>query len=203
MDYGHKGLDEADLAGSPIEQLRAWLDEAASRGVREPEAMHLSTADAEGRPSGRIVLLRGLDERGLTFFTNFQSRKAEDLSVNPSAAATFYWSDLERQVRVEGSVTKVAESESDAYFMSRPLASRISTMASPQSRPIASRAELEQMVRDVADRAGPFPARPATWGGYRISPDRVEFWQGRAARLHDRLVYEREGDGWRIVRLAP
>jgi pyridoxamine 5'-phosphate oxidase len=106
-------------------------------------------------------------------------------------------------VRVEGSVTKVAESESDAYFMSRPLASRISTMASPQSRPIASRAELEQMVRDVADRAGPFPARPVTWGGYRITPERVEFWQGRAARLHDRLVYEREGDGWRIVRLAP
>jgi pyridoxamine 5'-phosphate oxidase len=202
--YELAGLAEDDLAPTWLAQLRRWLEEAA--GVAEPNAMVLATAGADGRPSARTVLLKGLDERGLTFFTNRASRKGRELAANPAASVVLPWYDLQRQVLVTGDVTPVADDESDAYFASRPYGSRIGAVASPQSSVVGSRAALEA-ARDAAaarhPEGTPVP-RPATWGGLRLAPDTVEFWQGRPDRLHYRLRYRRgDGGAWVVERLAP
>lgn len=203
-DYVKGALDEEALLDSPTQQLQRWLDEATNAGVTEPLAMCLSTVGRDLRPSSRFVLLRGLDESGLMFYTNYESHKAQQMAENPYVSVTFWWAAMERQVRVEGRVEKVAESDSDAYFASRPRESQLASAASPQSRPVKDREELEGLVQALeAEVGGGEIRRPATWGGYRLVPDRYEFWQGRAARLHDRLVYVPEQDGWRIQRLAP
>jgi len=201
--YDKSILLESTLAATPLEQFAKWFDEALKADVIEPTAMTLATADAQGRPSARIVLLKGLDNRGLVFFTNYQSRKGDHLAVQPYASLLFFWPALQRQVRLEGLVEKVAEDESDRYFNSRPLGSRIGAWASPQSQPI-TRDELEARSRELAESLGESPKRPPHWGGYRLLPQRVEFWQGRPSRLHDRLVYERNEHGeWQVARLAP
>ena len=203
-EYAREGLDEGAAGDDPLALLGRWLNEAIDAGVHEPNAMALATATPDGRPSVRIVLLKGLDERGLTFFTGYESRKGAELEANPRAAAVMLWHPLERQVRVEGSVTRVAEAESDAYFHSRPRGSQVGAVASPQSRVISSREVLEQRVAEVESVfEGQEVMRPPIWGGYRIALESVEFWQGRRSRLHDRLHYVREGDGWRRHRLAP
>lgn len=201
--YEKSVLLESSLADSPLKQFSAWFDEALQAGVIEPNAMTLATSDAQGRPSARTVLLKGIDDHGLVFFTNYQSRKGLDLAVQPYASLLFFWPTLERQVRLEGPVEKVSAKESDQYFESRPLGSRIGAWASPQSQPI-TRDELEARTRQLTESLGEQPARPPHWGGYRLRPDRVEFWQGRPSRLHDRLVYQRDGQGrWQVSRLAP
>jgi pyridoxamine 5'-phosphate oxidase len=177
--------------------------EAIHAQVPEPTAMSLATVSARLRPSARIVLLKGLDPRGFVFFTNYDSRKGKDLAVNPGAALTFLWKELERQVRIEGSVEKVSAKESETYYATRPLGSRIGAWASPQSEAIANRAWLEQRWEELGRQYGENPPLPPNWGGYRVIPDYLEFWQGRRSRLHDRIVYTRAGDGWNIVRLAP
>jgi len=203
-DYEGEHLDPAHVAAEPIEQFRAWFDAARDAGVYEPEAMTVSTVGADGRPSSRYVLLRGLDERGFHFYTNYHSAKARALAERPYAALTFGWLPIHRSVRVEGSVARLAESESDAYFASRPRAAQIGAWASPQSTVVAGRAELERAASAAEQRfAGGEVPRPPHWGGFVVRPERVEFWQGRAGRLHDRVRYERDGDGWRIERLAP
>ncbi len=205
-DYKLAALGKRDLAADPITQFRKWLDEAIHARLPEPTAMNLATVNAHGRPSGRIVLLKGLDERGFVFYTNYESRKGRELAASPYAALTFHWVELERQVRIEGAVEKVSAEESDAYYASRPLASRLGAHASPQSEPIASREALLLKVAAVTARYGALPGgppRPAHWGGYRVLPERVEFWQGRRSRLHDRLVYMKQFGGWHIERLAP
>jgi len=196
-------VDEHDLGTDPVATLQAWL-EAARRVVPEPTAMTLATASPNGRPSARVVLLRGLDERGLTFFTNRESRKGEELAANPRAAAVLHWWQLGRQVRVEGAVEEVDPGESTAYWETRPRASRIAAWASPQSRPLAGRHELDARVAEMSRRFenGDVP-RPGHWGGYRIVPDVVEFWFHRDDRLHDRIRYRREGAVWLSERLAP
>ncbi|WP_397474019.1 pyridoxamine 5'-phosphate oxidase [Pusillimonas sp.] len=201
--YKKSVLLENSLSASPLNQFSLWFDEAVQANAIEPNAMTLATADAEGRPSARIVLLKGIDEQGLVFFTNYHSRKGHDLAVQPHASLLFFWPQLERQVRFEGPVEKISAKESDQYFDSRPLGSRIGAWASPQSQPI-SRKELETRTREFAESLGDKPARPPHWGGYRLLPDRVEFWQGRPSRLHDRLVYQRDELGqWQVTRLAP
>ena len=203
-DYEGLHLDRSELAPDPIEQFRDWLAAARDAGIYEPEAMTVSTVGADGRPSSRYVLLRGLDERGYCFYTNYRSAKARALEANPFAALTFGWLQIHRAVRVEGTVERLPEAESDAYFAERPRAARISAWASPQSEVIASREELERAAGAVEQRfAGAEIPRPPHWGGFLVRPERVELWQGRAGRLHDRLRYERERDGWRVVRLAP
>ena len=187
----------------PITLLREWLEEARAV-VAEPHAMTLATATPEGRPSARVVLLRGLDERGLTFFTNRTSRKGEELRVNPRAAIALHWWELGRQVRVEGEVEEVTREESTAYWATRPRGSRIAAWASPQSQTLADRNELERRVSEVTDRFGDDDVSlPPFWGGYRLVPESVELWTHRDDRLHDRLRYVREADGWRVERLAP
>lgn len=203
-EYGLAGLSESDLAADPIEQFRLWLDQAMAAYPEEFTSMTLATADREGRPSARIVLLKGVDERGFVFYTNYESRKARELEENPRAALVFYWSALDRQVRVEGTIERTSREESEAYFRSRPPGSQVGAWVSPQSRPIAGREELEEKVRQAAERfAGDVPL-PDHWGGFRVRPDVLEFWQGRPSRLHDRLCYIRLADGgWRVERLAP
>lgn len=201
--YDKSVLLESSLAASPLDQFSKWFDEALDANVLEPNAMILATADAQGRPSSRVVLLKGLDSNGLVFFTNYQSRKGSELAAQPHASLLFFWPSLQRQVRVEGQVEKVSEGESDEYYNSRPLGSRIGAWASPQSQPI-SRDELEARSRELAVSMGEQPSRPQHWGGYRLIPQRIEFWQGRPSRLHDRLVYERDDTGgWQVSRLAP
>jgi len=202
-EYRLGELDKNDLLASPFEQLKRWVQQAKEAQVVEPTAMCLATATPEGRPSARYVLLRGLDERGLVFFSNYESRKGRELATNPFASATFWWGPLERQVRIEGRVERTSSEESDAYFDSRALQSRIASAASPQSQVVEDRDELEAIVEALREREGEDIRRPAHWGGYRIIPDRFEFWQGRPARLHDRLVYRLEQNGWVLERLAP
>ena len=199
-------LDEKSLHSDPVEQFRAWLSEAIAAEIHEPWASALGTATPEGLPSVRFVLLRGFDSRGFVFYTNYGSRKALELEANPHGALAFYWHELGRQVRVEGTVERTSAEESDAYFDSRPFGNRLSAIASPQSRVLASRAELEQAVRELMGRyrhAGEGVPRPATWGGYRLVHEAIEFWQHGPHRLHDRLRYARRGAGWIVDRLAP
>lgn len=202
--YEQAALDETHVQADPLKQFKHWFDEAVHARLAEPNAMTLATAGADGRPSTRVLLLKGADERGLVWFTNYASRKGHDLAVNPFAAIQFFWEGLERVVRVEGRVEKVSDAESDLYYRSRPLGSRIGAWASPQSEVIQSRELLEAAWADQQKRLGDDPPRPPNWGGYRLVPDRWEFWQGRASRLHDRLVFELGANGqWALKRLAP
>ncbi len=204
-DYGLAGLSEADLDADPIVQFRSWLATALAEDPLDPTAMVLATVDREGRPSARVVLLKGIDERGFVFYTNYRSRKGRELDENPRAALVFFWPALDRQVRVEGDVERTSREESEAYFASRPLGSRLGAWASEQSEVLAGRGELEERLRELEERfaAGDVPL-PEFWGGYRLRPGLVEFWQGRPSRLHDRFRYTRlPEDGWRIERLSP
>jgi pyridoxamine 5'-phosphate oxidase len=204
QEYLTRSLLEGEVEADPFRQFQAWFEEAHALSVYEPNAMALATADAEGRPSVRMVLLKGVDERGLSFFTNLSSRKAREIAANPRAALTFWWGPMERQVRFEGTIEGVSEAEADAYFATRPRGAQIGAWASAQSSTIAGREVLEAAVAELEARYGEGDVpRPPVWGGYRLLPEVVEFWQGRGDRLHDRLLYSREGDAWRIARLAP
>jgi len=204
VDYKRAALSERDAASDPIELFTRWFDEAVAAAIPEPNAMTLATVDAAGRPTARIVLMKGVDARGVVFHTNYDSRKGRDLAANPRAALLFFWVGLERQVRIDGAAERVSAEDSDAYFAARPRGSQISAWASPQSAPVADRAWLEARFAECEARfaSGAVP-RPPNWGGVRVVPDRFEFWQGRTSRLHDRLVWSRQGDGWTIGRLAP
>ena len=204
-ELAQAGLHRSDLLDDPVKQLQVWWDHAVRVGVPEPEAMALATADIAARPSVRFVLLRGLDERGLVFFTNYESHKARQLAANPQASLVFPWYALRRQVVVAGAVTRVDRAESEAYFAGRPRESQLGAWASRQSRVVPDRATLDDAWRDVAERFPadqPVPA-PPFWGGYRLAPDTVEFWQGRTGRMHDRLRYRLDGVDWLVERLAP
>ena len=194
-------LRRSDLEPDPLAQFAAWFRAAGEAGVPVPEAMALATANVGGAPSARMVLLKGFDERGFVFFTGYGSRKGRELAANPRGALLFHWQPIGRQVRVEGVVTQVPEEESEAYFRSRPLRSRLSAIASDQSEPVGARAELEARVAALAGETD--PPRPADWGGYVLAPAAYEFWQHRDDRLHDRFRYERDSAGWRIERLQP
>jgi pyridoxamine 5'-phosphate oxidase len=204
-DYNRDCLLEQDVDSDPIRQFEHWYGDAIKTDVAEPNAMTLATSSVDGQPSARIVLLRAVDHRGFAFFTNYDSRKGRELEANPKAALVFFWPALERQVRVEGPVERISAEESDDYFLSRPIGSRIGAWASPQSQVISSRTVLEERCRELELRfaAGPI-ARPSNWGGFRLVPDEIEFWQGRPSRLHDRIRYQKRAqDGWLIERLAP
>ena len=201
--YTRAELDESASHADPLEQFRRWFDEALASGVPEPNAMTLATVGVDGRPSTRIVLVKGFDARGLVWYTNYHSRKGRELDANPHAALQFHWVELERVVRIEGRAVKVSGAESDAYFASRPLDSRIGAWASPQSEVIAGRAVLVANAAKAGARHLMNPPRPPHWGGYRLEPDRWEFWQGRPSRLHDRLRYRIDGSSWIRDRLAP
>lgn len=201
--YDWSELHEHTMADSPFVQLDVWLNDAIKAAAIDPTAMTLATVDKDGHPSARIVLLKSVDENGLVFFTNYNSRKGHDLTDNPNACLLFYWPGLERQVRVEGSITKIPGAESDTYYHSRPLASRLSAWASPQSQSI-SRTDLDARMTQYSESLGEHPERPPFWGGYRLQPAYFEFWQGRASRLHDRLTYTPDGTGqWIRSRIAP
>jgi pyridoxamine 5'-phosphate oxidase len=204
LTYSRASLLEGDVAPEPIAQFLAWFDEARRAQLREPNAMTLATATPDGAPSARVVLLKGVDERGFVFYTDYRSRKGEELAANPRAALVLFWGELERQIRVTGTVARVAPEESDAYYRSRPLGSRLGAWASHQSRVIPGRAGLEARAAEMAERFadGDVPL-PPHWGGFRVAPETVEFWQGRPSRLHDRLRYVKEGEGWRVERLSP
>jgi pyridoxamine 5'-phosphate oxidase len=196
-------MDERELHHDPLVQFRAWFDEAVAAGVREPDAMTLATASLAGSPSARTVSLRGLDERGFAFYTNYRSPNARQLEENPRAALVFHWREVERQVRAVGPVAGLSREESLAYWRNRPLGSRLSALISPQSEVVAGRAQLEAAYDAAAARFGDDPPLPEIWGGYLLTPDEVELWEGRPNRLHERARYRRAGDAWRIERLAP
>jgi pyridoxamine 5'-phosphate oxidase len=202
--YTRERLDETDVNPDPIQQFQLWFDQAVAAQLPEPNAMTLATASQEGIPSARIVLLKGVDQRGFAFYTNYESRKGKELAENPQAALVFLWTVLERQVRIEGTVEKVSDQESEAYFQSRPLESRLGAWTSDQSCTIPDRGVLEQRFQELQtkyqDQEIP---RPLFWGGYRVIPKMVEFWQGRPSRLHDRLRYRLDNGNWIIERLAP
>ena len=204
-DYAQSSLSETDVLADPVAQFQKWFAEAVKAQVVEPNAMDLATVSPDGKPSSRIVLIKQFDERGFTWYTNYHSDKGRQLEHNPHAALLFFWRELERQVRIEGTVVKTSAAESDEYFNVRPVQSRLSAIASEQSAPIASRAALESNYAAVAAAIGDAPPpRPEHWGGYRLQPERIEFWQGRRSRFHDRIVYTRGADGqWRMQRLQP
>ena len=196
-------LDEANVGTDPISMFGEWMNAAIESGIDEPNGMALATASTTGVPAVRVVLLRGFDARGFVFFTNYESAKGQDLLANPRAAATFWWQPLERQVRISGRVEKIAREESDAYFRSRPRGHQLGAWSSPQSSAVKGREELQARAAEVETL---FPGEvplPDFWGGYRLMPDRVEFWQGRENRLHDRFVFEKKQSGWTVTRLAP
>jgi pyridoxamine 5'-phosphate oxidase len=203
-EYARARLDEANVSPEPVVEFHRWFGQAQEAKVLEPNAMALATATGAGAPSVRMILLKGYDERGFVFFTDYRSQKAAELESNPRASLVFYWGELERQVRITGTVERISPQESEAYFRTRPHGSRLGAWASHQSRVIASRAQLENGLREVKKR---FPTDdvplPPHWGGYRLRPEEVEFWQGRENRLHDRLRYVRQGKDWRVERLSP
>lgn len=203
QEYMRAGLSEAQADVDPIRQFERWFADALSAKVSLPNAMTLATATEEGAPSARIVLLKGVERGAFLFFTNYLSRKGRELERRAAACLLFLWSDLERQVRVDGVVEKVTAAESDAYYASRPLGARLSAWASAQSEKVVSRDVLEKAMAQARARHGDNPRRPPHWGGYRVTPHEIEFWQGRADRLHDRLRYRRQGDRWAIERLSP
>jgi pyridoxamine 5'-phosphate oxidase len=203
-EYSGAPLDPEACDPDPMIELQRWMQTAVELGISTPNAMTLATVDERGRPAARIVLLKEIDERGLVFYTNYDSRKGRDLVAHPEAALVVFWEPLHRQIRVEGTVEFIAAAKSDAYFASRPRASQIGAIASPQSQPIPSRRDLEARVAAVAEQVGDaMPARPPRWGGYRVVPDMIELWQGQTSRLHDRVRYRRDGDRWVRDRLAP
>lgn len=203
-EYTRAGLTESDMDPDPVEQFRRWFDEALAAGLHEPNAMIVATASPDGLPSARVVLLKGFDRRGFVFYTNYEGRKGRELEENPRAALLFYWGELERQVRIEGTASRVSEEESDAYYAGRPRGSRLGALASEQSRVVGSREVLEGRIKNLeAEYEGRDVPRPAFWGGYRVEPEAMEFWQGRENRLHDRLVYRRGEVGWKMERLQP
>ncbi len=197
------GLHERDLDADPLAQFGTWFDDALQSGVALPNAMTLATATKQGRPSVRTVLLKGFDARGFVFYTHYRSRKGRELEENPRAMLLFCWEELERQIGIEGGVTRVSAAESDEYFAGRPLGSRLSATISPQSDIVASREALEAELENASKRWRDAPPRPEGWGGYRLAPERFEFWQGRKDRLHDRLCYRKAAGAWKIERLAP
>jgi len=201
--YEREKLDEADVAQDPLEQFTRWMQQAIDAQIPEPNAMTLATVSKENRPSTRPVLIKGCDERGIVWYTNYESQKARQISMNPWASLQFHWVELERVVRIEGKVEKVSAEESEAYYRSRPLDSRIAAWASPQSEVIADRKALEKRVEEFKQKYGENPPLPPNWGGLRLVPERWEFWQGRKNRLHDRIVYRREKGNWLRERLAP
>lgn len=204
QEYMRERLDEAKVARDPLVQFNAWFAETVEAKLPMVNAMTLATATHEGAPSARIVLLKGVDSRGFVFYTDYLSRKAQELATQPRAALLFYWIELEREVRIEGAIEKTSIEESDAYFATRPLGSRLAAIASPQSQILENRSVLEARYVEAQRRHGATPIRPENWGGYRVVPDAIEFWQGRPNRLHDRLLYRKQPGGeWQIVRLAP
>jgi pyridoxamine 5'-phosphate oxidase len=196
-------MEERDLDPDPLREFERWLEEARGSGLAVPEAMALATSTPDGRPSVRMVLLKSADERGFAFYTNYESRKGAELAANPHAALLFYWQPLGRQARVEGRVERATTEESEVYFRTRPLGSRLAAWASPQSRPLADRAELERLYADAENRFGENVPLPPQWGGLRLVADAYEFWEHGDDRLHDRVRYDRDGNGWSLTRLAP
>jgi len=203
QEYMRAGLAEADAHADPLAQFGRWFKDALAAELPLANAMVLATTTREGAPDARVVLLKGVDHGGFVFYSNYESRKGRQLAARPAACLVFLWTPLERQIRVEGRVEKVTAAESDAYFKSRPVGARLSARASAQSERVASREQLERAVESEREKHGENPPRPDNWGGYRVIPERIEFWQGRENRLHDRLLYTRGGGAWKIERLAP
>lgn len=203
-DYMRESLSEGDVDKNPFLQFGRWWNEAINAEIDEVNAMTLATATSSGKPSARIVLLKGYDDKGFVFFTNYMSRKGQEIAQNGQATLLFFWKELERQIRIEGTIEKVSPAESDEYFYSRPEGSRIGAWSSPQSQVIKDRTVIEENVKQYSEKfaAGNIP-RPEHWGGYRVIPEHIEFWQGRPSRLHDRILYTLDGSSWKIERLAP